>query len=47
MVARAEQGRVWLDPRTVLPDDEGPLLEAVRAAWAVVHKGPARGGAEA
>jgi L-seryl-tRNA(Ser) seleniumtransferase len=47
VVARAEQGRVWLDPRTVLPDDEAPLLEGVRAAWAAVHPGPARGGAEA
>jgi L-seryl-tRNA(Ser) seleniumtransferase len=40
VVARAEQARVWLDPRTVLPDDEAPLLDAMRAAWAAVH-GPA------
>lgn len=37
VVARAEQGRVWIDPRTVLPDDEAPLLDAVRAAWTRTH----------
>jgi len=37
VVARAEQGRVWIDPRTVLPDDEAPLLDAVRTAWARTH----------
>jgi L-seryl-tRNA(Ser) seleniumtransferase len=37
VVARAEHGRVWLDPRTVLPDEEGDLLDAVRAAWAALH----------
>ncbi len=38
VVARAEQGLVWLDPRTVLGDDEAPLLDAVRGAWQTVHR---------
>ncbi len=33
VVARVAQGRVWLDPRTVLPEQDEPLLRAVRAAW--------------
>ena len=37
MIARAEAGRVWLDPRTVAPDEVGDLLHAVRAAWERVH----------
>jgi L-seryl-tRNA(Ser) seleniumtransferase len=37
VIARAEAGRVWLDPRTVAPEDTGDLLHAVRAAWESVH----------
>jgi L-seryl-tRNA(Ser) seleniumtransferase len=37
VVARAEAGRVWLDPRTVQPDEADALLSAVRTAWAAVH----------
>lgn len=37
VVARAEGGRVWLDPRTVAPEDAGDLLQAVRMAWEAVH----------
>jgi L-seryl-tRNA(Ser) seleniumtransferase len=37
VIARAEHGRVWLDPRTVLPDDEQPLLDAIRGAWHDTH----------
>ena len=37
VIARAEAGRVWLDPRTVAPDEVGDLLHAVRAAWERVH----------
>lgn len=33
VVARVDEGRVWLDPRTVLPEQEATLLAAVRAAW--------------
>ncbi len=33
VVARVDEGRVWLDPRTVLPEQEAILLAAVRAAW--------------
>lgn len=33
VLARAEDGKVWLDPRTVAPDEVGELLDAVRAAW--------------
>jgi L-seryl-tRNA(Ser) seleniumtransferase len=39
VVARAEAGRVWLDPRTVQPDEAGALLAAVRTAWDAVHRG--------
>lgn len=39
VIARAEDGRVWLDPRTVQPDEADALLAAVRAAWAAVHPG--------
>jgi len=39
VIARAEQGRIWLDPRTVQPDEAGEMLAAVRAAWAAVHPG--------
>src|SRR5207249_3877598 len=34
VIARIEEGRVLLDPRTVLPDEDGSLLSAVRAALA-------------
>jgi hypothetical protein len=37
IVARAESGRVWLDPRTVLPGEAPELLRAVMAAWQTVH----------
>ena len=33
VVARIEGDRVLLDPRTVLPEDEGDLLRAVGSAW--------------
>jgi L-seryl-tRNA(Ser) seleniumtransferase len=39
VVARADGGHVWLDPRTVQPDEAGALLAAVRAAWGAVHPG--------
>jgi L-seryl-tRNA(Ser) seleniumtransferase len=34
VMARVERDLVWLDPRTVQPDEEADLLEAVRAAFA-------------
>ncbi len=34
VVARTEEGRVLLDPRTVLPEDEPALLDALRQALA-------------
>ncbi|HEV7678544.1 MAG TPA: L-seryl-tRNA(Sec) selenium transferase [Candidatus Dormibacteraeota bacterium] len=37
VVARAESGRVWLDPRTVLPGDVDDLLRCVHSAWRTVH----------
>jgi L-seryl-tRNA(Ser) seleniumtransferase len=33
VVARIVEDRVWLDPRTVQPEEEADLLAAVRAAW--------------
>jgi L-seryl-tRNA(Ser) seleniumtransferase len=39
VIARAESGRVWLDPRTVQPDEAVALLAAVRAAWKALHPG--------
>jgi L-seryl-tRNA(Ser) seleniumtransferase len=39
VIARADGGRVWLDPRTVQPADAEELLAAVRDAWAAVHPG--------
>jgi len=42
VVARAEAGRVWLDPRAVLPDEADPLLASVRQAWGEVHGGESR-----
>jgi L-seryl-tRNA(Ser) seleniumtransferase len=44
VIARAEAGRVWLDPRTVAPDEVAELLQAVRLAWAQVHGGGTGGG---
>ena len=32
-MARVREGRVVLDVRTVLPDQEGGLVEAVRGRW--------------
>ncbi|MEA2672509.1 MAG: L-seryl-tRNA(Ser) seleniumtransferase [Chloroflexota bacterium] len=40
VIARAESGRVWLDPRTVAPEEAADLLPAVRAAWERVHGAP-------
>jgi L-seryl-tRNA(Ser) seleniumtransferase len=37
VIARAEGGRIWLDPRTVLEDEVADFLTAVRAAWEAVH----------
>ena len=34
VIARIEEGRVVLDPRTVLADEDEPLLRALRAALA-------------
>ena len=34
VIARIEEDRVLLDPRTVLPEEEGPLLDALRFAVA-------------
>jgi L-seryl-tRNA(Ser) seleniumtransferase len=39
VIARAESGRVWLDPRTVQPDEAAALLAALRTAWQAVHPG--------
>ena len=50
VVARADAGRVWLDPRTVAAADVADLLRAVASAWAAVHgraPGPPTRGAEA
>ena len=33
VVTRVAQGRVWLDPRTVLPEQDQEVLQAVRATW--------------
>ena len=32
VVARIDENRVLLDPRTVLPEEDGPLLDALRSA---------------
>ena len=32
VVARIDEGRVLLDPRTVLPEEDGLLLDALRSA---------------
>lgn len=37
VVARIAEDKVWLDPRTVFPEEEAELLAAVRAAWERVH----------
>ncbi len=37
VVARIAEGKVWLDPRTVFPEEEAELLAAVRGAWERVH----------
>jgi L-seryl-tRNA(Ser) seleniumtransferase len=44
VIARAEAGRVWLDPRTVAQEEVAELLQAVRLAWAQVHGGRPGGG---
>jgi L-seryl-tRNA(Ser) seleniumtransferase len=43
VVARAQEGRVWLDPRTVEPEHAGPLVASVLTAWEAVHPTGARG----
>jgi L-seryl-tRNA(Ser) seleniumtransferase len=43
VIARAEADRVWIDPRTVLPEESEALLGAIRAAWDEVHRGSQRG----
>jgi L-seryl-tRNA(Ser) seleniumtransferase len=43
VIARAETGRVWLDPRTVAREDAAELLDAVRDAWEGVHGAGRRG----
>jgi L-seryl-tRNA(Ser) seleniumtransferase len=40
VIARAEAGRVWLDPRTVAEEEVAGLLRAVRAAWEQLHGAP-------
>ncbi|MCD6289274.1 MAG: L-seryl-tRNA(Sec) selenium transferase [Anaerolineae bacterium] len=37
VVARIAEGRVWLDPRTVHPDEEADLLRVVQDAWERLH----------
>ena len=37
VLARAGEGLVWLDPRTVAREEVDALLEAVRAAWAATR----------
>ncbi len=37
VVARVVEEQVWLDPRTVQPEEESALLEAVRIAWERAH----------
>ncbi len=37
VVARIAEDKVWLDPRTVFPEEEAELLAAIRAAWERVH----------
>lgn len=37
VVARVVEDRVWLDPRTVLPEEETALLSAIRIAWERIH----------
>ncbi|MBM3941428.1 MAG: L-seryl-tRNA(Sec) selenium transferase [SAR202 cluster bacterium] len=37
VIARIEADQVLLDPRTVLPEEDSPLLEAVTAAWRAKH----------
>ncbi len=37
VVARVVDEQVWLDPRTVQPEEESALLEAVRIAWERAH----------
>tara|TARA_B000000460_G_scaffold96118_1_gene67150 strand:+ start:126 stop:263 length:138 start_codon:yes stop_codon:yes gene_type:complete len=34
VIARIEEDRVLLDPRTVLPEEDAPLLDALRSAVA-------------
>lgn len=34
VVARIQEGAVWFDARTVLPEQEADLLKAIRQAWA-------------
>jgi L-seryl-tRNA(Ser) seleniumtransferase len=40
VIGRVRDGRLWLDPRTVAPDDEDRLVAAVEAAVAPAPYGP-------
>jgi len=33
LVARIDQGRLWIDARTVFPADDADVVRAVGAAW--------------
>lgn len=33
VVARVADGRIWFDPRTILPDQDSALLDAIQWAW--------------
>ena len=37
VIARIEGDRLWLDARTVAPDDDDALIATVRAAWHELH----------
>ncbi len=37
VIARIENDQVLFDPRTVLPEQEDPLLESIRQAWDEAH----------
>ncbi|HXF70851.1 MAG TPA: L-seryl-tRNA(Sec) selenium transferase [Thermoflexus sp.] len=39
IIARIQEGAVWLDVRTVLPDQEADLLRGIRQAWAATNAG--------
>jgi hypothetical protein len=37
VIPRIEGDRLWLDARTVAPEDDDALIAAVRAAWRALH----------